>query len=293
MRFFVCLILLALLSTGCGAGGQNGAGTTTVFVSIAPLRFFAEGIGGEFVRVQVLVGPGQSPATYEPTAKQMTALAESDVFLAVGVPIEKPLIPRIKNSFPSVEVFDVREGLELKQSDPARSHATAYDHGTGPDPHVWLNPRFARVIVSNVCGALIQIDPDHADDFRSNLETVLEELDALDDEITKILAPVAGRDMVVFHPAYGYFAEAYGLNQVAIEHGGVTPGTKKLADLIGRSREQGVKAIFVQPQFSSSIARTVADEIGAELIELDPLAENYILNMRSIASAVRAVYSHE
>jgi zinc transport system substrate-binding protein len=292
MRSFVCLILLVLLLAGCGDGEQKSSGQKTVFVSIAPLRFFAERIGGEFVEVRVLVTPGQSPATYEPTAKQMTALAGSDVFFAVGVPIEKPLVPRIKHSFPSVKVVDVRTGLELRPSDPNHSHAVVEDDEE-PDPHVWLDPRLARTIVANVCGALVLMDPDHADYFRSNLDTVLEDLAALDDEITKILAPVAGKDMVVFHPSYGYFAEAYGLNQVAIEHGGLTPGTKRLADLIGRSRERNVKAIFVQPQFSSSIARTIAEEIGAEVVVLDPLAENYMENMRSIANAVRAVYSHD
>ncbi len=285
MRSFVCLILLALLSAGCGAGGQSEPDHKTVFVSISPLRFFVERIGGDFVETRVLVAPGQSPATYEPTAKQMTALAASDVFFSVGVPIEKPLIPRIKNSFPTVDVVDVRAGLELQSS------TTSPSHGDGPDPHVWLDPRLARGIAVNIHETLTRIHPDQAAFFTSNLDILLEELETLDDDITKLLAPVAGEDMVVFHPAYGYFAEAYGLNQVAIEHDGITPGTKKLAELIENSKRDNVKTIFVQPQFSPTIARTVALEIGAEVVELDPLAEDYILNMRSMARSIRAAYS--
>jgi len=292
MRSFVCLILLALLSAGCGTGtgGQSGPEQKTVFVSISPLRFFVERIGGDFMETRVLVKPGQSPATYEPTAKQMTALAASDVFFSVGVPIETPLIQRIKNSFPKVEVVDVRTGLELKSASAGQSATTNHSHGDGPDPHVWLDPRLARGIAINIHETLTRIHPDQTVFFKSNLDTLLEELDTLDGDITKILAPVAGKDMVVFHPAYGYFAEAYGLNQVAIEHDGVAPGTKKLAELIENSKKGNVKAIFVQPQFSPSIARTVASEIGAEVIELDPLAEDYILNMRSMARSIRAVY---
>lgn len=290
MRLAVFLAVVISLLSGCSPGGEAPEGEVrSVFVSVAPLRFFAERIGGDRVRVTTLVAPGQSPATYEPTPKQMTELASSDLFFVVGVPMENRLVPRIRAQFPGVAVHDVRDGLHLGEADAGEAHAHGGSHD-GPDPHVWLSPPLAVGIAGNVCDALVRDDPAHARAYRAELEILTRDLMTLDAEISKKLAPYAGRDMVVFHPAFGYFAGRYGLNQVAIERGGVAPGTKMLSALIERSRNRGVRAVFVQPQFSPAMAQNFAAEIGADVVELDPLAPEYITNMQKITDTLISVY---
>lgn len=290
-------VAVAGLATGCGGGDKSplGAARPLVFTTIEPLRYFAERIGGGLVDVQVLVAPGQSPATYEPTTRQMTELAGADLLFTVGVPMEAQLIPRIQASFEDVTVVAADAGLVRKALGRSADHSPV-GAGSGPgylrehgdlDPHVWLDPEMARGIVRNILEALVGIAPQHEGEFERNQRQLDEELTRLRSEITELLAPVSGTEMVVFHPAYGYFAEAFGLRQVAIEVGGVTPGSKHLADVIEMARDRGVRAIFVQPQFSSATAAAVAAAIGAELVTLDPLDYDYLENMRLIARRIR------
>jgi zinc transport system substrate-binding protein len=298
MRNVLLLILVlpalcALL--GCAQSGDvtTAPGSYSVYVSIVPLAYFAESVGGPYVTVHSLVAPGQSPATYEPTTKQMTALAESKVFFVTGVPVETQLVPRIRSMFPSVDIVDVREGMPMQEV--AVERLTNDTRGSGghhheSDPHVWLSPRLAKTIAKKMSDTFSEIDPAHSQDYFQNFQLLAAELDRLDSEITRLLAPVRGREMIVFHPAYGHFANEYGLSQVAIERGGVTPGSRQLALLIERAREKRIKAIFTQPQFSSTAAEAIAEEIGAELIHLDPLARDYVENLWDIAIKLQSAF---
>jgi zinc transport system substrate-binding protein len=291
-------VVLAVSCTGLAAcgGADESPGTParpSVFVSIEPLRFFAERIGGDMVDVHVLVAPGQSPATYEPTARQMTQMAEAVLYFVVGVPMEGQLIPRIRRSFPDLKIVDTRGGLELEPiADGLREDGGREHTHSGIDPHVWLDPRRARKIAHNVYQALEETAPANRADFFRNYHALDEELVGLYKEVAAILEPDRGKEIVVFHPAYGYFADAFGLKQLAIEAGGVTPGSKHLADIIELARDRGVKAIFVQPQFSSTTAAAVAAAVGAELVTLDPLAADYAANLRKMAGEIHDALSN-
>jgi zinc transport system substrate-binding protein len=291
----IIILLIALIAAaggGCGGGGDAArSGEPLVFVSIEPLRYFAERIGAGEFEVRVLVASDQSPATYEPTARQMAALAGSKVFFTVGVPMERTLVPRLRSSMPAVRIVDTREGIELIAFESSRR-----EHGHGAtDPHIWLDPARARSMARNIYGALAAIEPGLEPVLAGNLRALEIELDRLAVELAELLAPVRGREFVVFHPAYGYFADAFELKQVAIEAGGIMPGSKHLADVMDMARKRGVKAIFVQPQFSSATASAVATSIGATVVNLDPMAPDYPENMRRIAgrilSALQAVPS--
>jgi zinc transport system substrate-binding protein len=296
LRDTIGVLLAVLVVTGCAQSGDEPERTSnSVFVSIVPLEFFAQTVGGSRVRVQSLVGPGQSPATYEPTAKQLTALADSKIFFTVGVPVETQLIPRVRSGFPGVEIVNVLEGVPIEGARAERTGDEGPD-GSGDhhefDPHVWLSPPLAKMIARNMTDALSRIDPERAAEYLQNYERLARDLDSLDAEIKRILAPIRGEELVVFHPAYGYFAAEYGLRQVAIESGGVAPGSQRLTRLIEHARARHVKAIFVQPQFSSTAAETVAETIGAKVIQLDPLARDYIENLREMAITIRSVYTN-
>jgi zinc transport system substrate-binding protein len=151
---------------------------------------------------------------------------------------------------------------------------------------VWLNPRYAKILAANVAAALERADPDHAAEFRERLAALEAELDALDAEVAETLAPVRGRTLIADHPFYGYLADAYGLRQAAIESGGFKPGSKRLARLAERARAEGVRAVFVQEGAAAASAETVAREIGARVVALDPMSRDYDANLRRMARRI-------
>jgi len=267
-----------------------------VAVSVLPQAQFVERVGGEHVDVQVLVGPGQSPHTYEPTALQLAALAEARLLFSVGMPYEEALLSRIRGAFERLEVVDTRQGIALRQIE-AHSHAHDHDghehvHGPscaghdGDDPHIWLSPRLAKIQARTICDALSRVLPERADEFERNLAAFHAELDAVDARIAELLAPLAGRDLVVFHPSYGYFADAYGLRQVAVETAGKEPSPRELAALLAQIKAAGTRVVFVQPQFSTRSAETIAAHIGGRVVQLDPLARDYVANLETMATTI-------
>ena len=286
MRYLVLILSVLVLLPGCGGERRESPGNQklSVFVSIIPLAFFVETIAGGLADIEVLVGPGQPPETFEPTGKQMARLENADAFFSVGVPFEEILLSRIENIYPSVQVFNTCAGITLKEFDPS-------SHQHERDPHVWLNPRHAKTIARNILDALVHLDPGNEAEYARRYKILAVELDGLDAEIAERLAPVEGMTIMVYHPAYGYFADRYGLKQVAIEEGGVAPGSKHVAQLIESAGTKTVRAIFVQPQFSSAAARTMADRMGIEVYTVDPLSEDYVTNLRELANTIIEVHA--
>jgi zinc transport system substrate-binding protein len=259
-----------------------------VFVTILPQAEFVGRVGGDRVRVQVLVGPGQSYHTYEPTPRQIAELADARAYFTIGVPFEQLLIKKVRAAAENLIIVDARQGLPLRMMEEAEEgqHHAGHAHHGQEDPHVWLDPRLVKRMTRAICDALQQIDPSHNDEYEHNLSAYHRELDDLHRELTRALAPLAGREFFVYHPAYGYFADAYGLKQVAVEEAGKEPTARRVAALIERARASGVRLIFVQPQFASSGARTVAEAIGGAVLPLDPLARDYVANMREMGRRI-------
>jgi zinc transport system substrate-binding protein len=252
-----------------------------VTVSILPQVWFVEQIGADLVEVSVLVGPGHSPATYEPTPRQMAGLEQADLFLTAGVPFEMGLAPRIR-ALPDPPVV---AGPKPQLHDHAHHH-----HGE-LDPHVWLDPVQALAMADSVRVRLQALAPAAADSLQQRYQRLGERLARLDGEIRSLLAPYRGRVFLVFHPAFGHFAAAYGLDQLAVEDGGREPGPRHLAEVIAKAKACGARTVVVQPQFSSKSARTVAAAIGAEIVTLDPLAAEYDSNLLHIARTLAARFA--
>jgi zinc transport system substrate-binding protein len=197
-----------------------------------------------------------------------------------------------------LEVVDCREGIPLRRMDEhghdehrAQGEEQAGEHEgekrEGTDPHIWLSVRNAIRIAGTIREALVRLDPAGSDGYDRGLRELVDDLEALDRRISEILAPVAGKPFFVFHPSFGYFADDYGLEQIAVETGGTEPSARQLARLIEEARERGVRVIFVQPQFSQKSAETIAAEIDGEVIPIDPLARDYIENIEKMARAVK------
>ncbi len=255
-------------------------GPLPVFVSILPQAGFVAEIGGSLISVEVLVGPGHSPATYEPTPRQMAALSRASVFFCAGVPFERGLVPKVAG-LPSAPTIAGNHMM---------AHAAPVDHGhdhhAGLDPHSWLDPRQAIAMADTICARLSQALPESEADLVARRDALQARLAELDTEISAVLAPFTGAEFFVFHPAFGHFAERYGLVQVAVESGGHEPSARQLATVIDQAKAADAEVIVVQPQFSRRSAQSVADAVGAEILVLNPLAEDYEANLRHIAAAL-------
>lgn len=257
-------------------------------VSVAPLKHFAERVGGEHVAVQSMVQPGHSPLTYDPTPRQMAGLAAARAYFRVGVPFENSWMDRIRAANPDLDIIDVRTGVDLipvPGSGDEDSPRHGHDHGD-MDPHIWLDPGIAAHITKTIRDYLIRIDPGSGNEYRENTDRFLSELSDLDREVRSLVEQGGSRKFLVFHPAWGYFARAYGLEQIAVEHEGKEPGPRSLALLLEMAAGEGIESIFVQEQFSSRTAEALAAGIGADVVSLDPLAEDYVANLLGAARAI-------
>jgi len=274
-RVFLTAVALALPAVLLGCVGNETEAPTAalrVTVSILPQRYFVERVGGEHVAVNVMVLPGESPATYEPSPDQLRALSDADLYLSIGVPFENAWLDRIASANDEMVVVDTAEGIER------------IEEGGNPDPHIWLSPSLVRIQAVTIAEALRSADPAHAEAYEANLESFLEDIDELDAEIRETLAGVEERRFMVFHPSWRYFAEDYGLEMIAIEVGGQEPSAAELARLMSTAKEEGIEVIFAQPEFSTEAAETIAAEIGGEVLLISPLAEDWLNNLRRVAS---------
>lgn len=290
----VCYIL-GLLCVLPSVSIASEAGRITVFTSILPQEYFVERIGGDRVEVQALVTPGSSPATYEPTPRQMAALSEAKIFFRIGVPFENAFVPKIDGMTEGLRIVDTRKGITLRKMKERHHHEGGHEHHHhegGTDPHIWLSPRLVKVQARTIADALIEADPAGAAIYEKNLAAFLKDLDALDAHLVEALAPVKGKTFMVFHPAWGYFADAYGLEQQPIEIEGKDPSGQQIARMIEMAQDEGVRVIFVQPQFSTSSAKSVAEAIDGVVVPIDPLARDYVANLEQVAVAVLSAVGH-
>ena len=249
-----------------------------IFVSIAPQKYFVERIGGNDVNVEVMVKSGESPATFNPNPKKMSRLANAKLYFSIGVPFERIWVSRLKAIQPDLKFISLNHNLSSKIESGHSQNKQ--------DPHIWLSPLLAKKMVTEIEAALSKAKPERAEFFKINNIALAQELDILDQEIHDIIATAKSRNFMVFHPAWSYFAEAYNLKQVAIEHQGKEPGPRTLQEIINKGKKLKIKTIFVQKQFSLSVAKNIAKMIGANVQEMDPLAENYFENMRKTAKAI-------
>lgn len=268
-----------LMLAGCGEGTQVPGGKVGVFVSILPQEYFVERVGGEHVVVESLIRPGQSPHNFSASAAQITRLGQSRIYFTLGVAFEKGVVDKITDVHKGLKVVDTRRGISLRQM------------GGEPDPHVWLNPGNVVIMVQHICAALKEADPSHAADYDRNLAGFMADLVAVDARVAQVLARLKGQEFMVFHPAFGYFAEAYGLKQLPVEVEGKDPSAKAVARLIERAREKGIRVIFVQPQFSAKRAEMIAGEIGGAVVPMNPLARDYLQNLTEMAAKIEAAFA--
>jgi zinc transport system substrate-binding protein len=295
-------LLFAVMLRGSPAGAEIGPeGRVKAFVGILPIAYFVERVGGANVEVNVLVGPGQDPHMFEPTPKTVAKLADAQVLFKVGFPFEENITKKVGLTFKNIMVVDLQQGITLRPmtEEASKVEEAEHRHGHPPavaekhehhheagemDPHTWLDPRLVKIQARTLADTFIQIDPVRKEHYEKNLREFQTDLDSVHEQLAKALAPLKGKSFFVFHPAYAYFGEAYGLKQVPVQLEGREPSARQLARLIDLAKKNEVRVIFVQPQFSKKGAESLAKAIGATVVTLDDLAPNYLDNLKEMAA---------
>ncbi len=312
------LSLALCLGLAAGAAPARAAEPLTVAVTIAPQEYFLKKVGGSRIAPLVLVPAGADPHVFEPKPRQMKELARAAVWFTVGLEMEEAWAERFKAANPGMQVVATDAGLaklpmaahhheaegepghaKAEEHEPGQEKAEEHGHGHEQaeehehhhglqDPHTWLSPALAKLQASAMARALAGLDPAGAAEYAANAAAFAAECDDLARDLATLLSDLPSRTFMVFHPSWGYFARDFGLVQLPIEVEGKEPSPRELASLVDEAREHGIRAIFVAPQFSRRTAGVVAREIGAGLVEADPLADDWADNLRRVARALAA-----
>ncbi len=295
---FLCLAVLVM-----GPSTASAKEVLKVQVSILPQKYFVERISGDLATVDVLLKPGKSPATYSPTPAQIKSLSQADLYFKIGVPFENGFLHKIESIEEDIRLVDCRKGIRLRQmQDQVDDHEEAghikdqahmaehhegehHDH-TGKDPHIWMSPKLVKIQAHTILEALVALDPSNQRIYKNNYTAFIQDLDHLDTRLTQTLSPYKGENLFVFHSAFGYFTDAYGMHQIAVETMGKSPKGKDLTAIIKLAKKEKARVIFVQPQFDRNTAEKIASAIKGHVVSINPLAYDYLANMKIIAKTI-------
>lgn len=278
MQKIATFIICALLIVGCTT--KSDSDKKTIFVTITPMQSIIEEITAGDFDIEVIVPKGASPETFEPTPKQVTSFSDAELIFSTGlIDFEQSLMQRIDDD---AEVVNLSNGIELIAG--SCSHGN-HQHKHGVDPHIWTSPRALRTMVTNAHKAIMAHYPDSVK-YTEATGRLLERIDALDTYCATRIKAEGVEAMMIYHPAYTYYARDYGIEQIAIEHDGKEPSLRQTTALIEKAKEHGVKAILRQPQYSEDKVRAIANDAGAEIITTDPLAEDILGEIERVTEII-------
>ena len=298
--FFIFLLIFSVILysmiSGCTARGSSNPDHSSENLAIActipPQGEYIKAIEGNETRIMVMVPPGASPHTFEPTPSQIAELESADmyIYLGSGIEFENQWLERIKSMYPDLPLVNASENITLFLNDEENqeelSNVNKSEHRQDTDPHVWLSIKNTKSMVNTTCNALLTLRPHLQDQFRKNEEQYLSKLDNLDMKINKTLSDLPSRKILVYHPAFGYFCRDYNLTQISVEENGKEPSAKSLASLIDMAKKERISYIFTEPEVSTQGADTLAANINASVILISPLAGDYLENMESVADRI-------
>jgi zinc transport system substrate-binding protein len=256
--------ILLLLFSGCTDTPQQNNGKLKVIASFYPMYDFARSVGGDRIDARTLIPAGVEPHEYAPTPSDIMALNEAQVFILNGV-IEESWAPRLIAGLDNrnLKVVDTSRGISLISSQDANE--------PGNDPHIWIDPVYAKKQVAAIRDAFIQADPAGKDYYEGNADAYMQKLGALDAQFRETIAGCRKKDMLITHATLAYFCREYGCNQVPIEgasaEGEPTPAT--VAAIIRQAKEKNITVVFVEKMFNPNIAQSIADDIGGHVVVFD------------------------
>lgn len=271
-----CILLILLF---CSCTNQTGGDSELINISvtIAPEKEFVSRIAGDKAAVNVIVPTGANPENYDPTIADIKAFSDADIYFTIGVPTEENSILPMLDEGTAV--------IQLEKS--VRSEIPDLYIGTERDPHIWLSVERVKIMARAICTALSDADPENAEYYGANTEAYIAELDGAKAYADELLSDLTNRSIIVYHPAFGYFADEHSLTMHALENEGKEATAKELAALIDYAREQGITTVFYQEESSGKQAEAFASEIGGKAVMLSPLSENYIESYRLTAEKIK------
>ena len=273
------LLIFSTLLGGC-SGISKECDKKTIYVTIAPLRAIVEEITGGDYNVEILVPKGASPESFEPTAKQLVDLNEAELVFSVGlINFEQNLIGSVEHS---ERLVNLSNGIELLAG--SCSHCN-HAHTHGIDPHIWTSPRALKRVVENVGSAMMKIAPDSVK-YRDNANKLMCKLDSLDLLCSNKIQANNVKAVMIYHPAFTYYAKDYGIEQISVEQDGKEPSPRQLTALVERARRYNISKVLIQPQYSKDKLRALASECGAEIVEVDPLSEDIITEIERLTNVI-------
>jgi len=288
-RSFIILVLGSLLLAGCN-NKSTETGSTTIAVSILPQEYFVTRIAGDLFSINIMIPPGASPATYEPTPAQLSSLSSTSLYMKMGYTgFEMAWMEKLVSVNQEMKVVNLSGGVDLIMEGTMQDHdhaAGGHHHG-GIDPHTWLSPVNAKIISRNIHEALVAEFPEHRETFDTNLASFLSELDSLDMLIREELEGLSSRDFFTYHPSLSYFARDYDLVQHPLELGGKTPSASHMKKLVDMGRSHDIGVVFLQMQFDQKNAEVLAREIDAEIVQINPLDPEWYAQMLFIAAKLK------
>ncbi|MCL2479409.1 MAG: zinc ABC transporter substrate-binding protein [Treponema sp.] len=302
--FFYLLLLCACSrntgsskpAVGINADTVQGSGKPVLALSILPQQYFAQRIAGDRVDTMVLAGPGANPHSYEPTPGQLRDLAGAGAWVISGIEFEITFVPKIRNLFPSLPIIDGTEGVHfriLESNGDTDITDIQDDDDVGIDRHTWLGSEGAKIMASHIRDALCELDSADSQFFNENYNSLVSDIDQEFAFLKTDLAGLNGKTVLVYHPAFGYFLDEFGIIQDAVETGGKEPTPRVLTQIIERAKSENIKMIFVQAQFPSESAGTVAAAVGAEMVVLDPLALDWLDNIKYMGEVLKRAVQQE
>jgi len=279
------LFLLAGVLMACQSGKIEKK-ANLISVSILPQKYFVERIAGNDFQINVLIPPGASPATYEPTPMQMKDVAKSVAYFRIGhIPFEQAWLKNLTEGAGDIKVADLSEGIELIRGREVK-HGDHFHEG-GIDPHIWTSLKSVKIIAANLFRELVLMMPGKKAGYEKNYLAFISELNELDQSATEAFANKKGKSFMIFHPALSYLARDYGLNQISVELDGKEPSPAHMKHLVEQAKQLQIRQIFVQKQFNAENAKTIASEVDGEVVPIDPLNEDWLKEMNRIIKILK------
>ena len=276
--FSVILVVMLMGLTACNQAplAESQEAKPIVAVTIVPQATFVNAIAGDSVEIITMVPPGSSPETYEPTPQQMVEFSKAATYFAIGIAVEET---KVLPSIGDIPVVDLAEAVREEYPD------RMFDEGER-DEHIWLSPKRVKVMVQAITEELVRLMPENKDAFQKNSQAYVALLDELDQELVDIFAEMSPKIFIVYHPAFGYIAEDYNLEMVALEEEGKESTPQQLQSVVDLAKEHDLKSVFYQQEVDSRQATSFAEEIKGSAVQLSPLSAEYIENMKTMALAI-------
>jgi len=283
--YLLVWFVVNLIFISCSRQGVSD--NLLIAVSIPPQVWFVSQIAGDKADVLVLVPAGQNPHNYEPTPRQIQALSNASAWILSGTEFELSLRPKIASLFPNLPIIDGTQGVKFRLLDEHDHPGEIHDHSSLEiDRHTWLGRESAKTMAVFVTFALLRHDSGNVNYYYQRYVDVIDKIDTVFEELEISLAPLRGKSVFVYHPSFGYFFDEFGIKQEAVETGGKEPTARQLNNLMEKINAEKPAAIIVQAQFPVTAAKTLADAAGAQVIELDPLAQDWLENIKHMGQTL-------